>query len=92
MDKQTRPGESSAIASLVLGIISCLLIFVYLFTARLFIGAVAVVAGFIVIAAGNSAKHSGYFGGLRIAGTIVSWVGAVLGAVLCCKPLFVSML
>ena len=86
MDKQTRPGESSAIASLVLGIISCLLIFVYLFTARLFIGAVA------VIAAGNSAKHSGYFGGLRIAGTIVSWVGAVLGAVLCCKPLFVSML
>ena len=92
MDNQPRRGEGPAIASLVLGIISYLFLFVYLFTAQLFIGTVAVIAGFIGIAAGNSAKHSGYFGGLRIAGTIVSWVGAVFGAVICGKLLFVSML
>lgn len=56
MDKQTRPGEGSAIASLVLGIISCLTILVYAFSGRLSLGAIAVILGFVGIGAGNAAK------------------------------------
>ncbi len=92
MDKQTHPGEGSAIASLVLGIISCLTILVYAFSGRLSLGAIAVILGFVGIGAGNAAKNSGYRGGLRIAGTVVSWVGAVFGAIVCGKLLFVTML
>ena len=86
------PGEGSAIASLVLGIISCLTILVYAFSGRLSLGAIAVILGFVGIGAGNAAKNSGYRGGLRIAGTVVSWVGAVFGAIVCGKLLFVTML
>ena len=58
MDKQTRPGEGSAIASLVLGIISCLTILVYAFSGRLSLGAIAVILGFVGIGAGNAAVYA----------------------------------
>ena len=67
-------------------------ILVYAFSGRLSLGAIAVILGFVGIGAGNAAKNSGYRGGLRIAGTVVSWVGAVFGAIVCGKLLFVTML
>ena len=91
MDKQTRPGEGSAIASLVLGIISCLTILVYAFSGRLSLGAIAVILGFVGIGAGNAAKNSGYRGGLRIAGPVVSGLGAFFGAICWVMLLFLKM-
>ena len=38
MDNQSHPGEGPAIASLILGIIACLSVFVYLFSAQLYTG------------------------------------------------------
>lgn len=88
MDNQSRPGEGPAIASLILGIIACLSVFVYLFSTQLYTGVIAVITGFVGIVMGNAAKNSGYSGGLRIAGTVVSWVGAAIGAAICGKLWF----
>ena len=91
MDNQSHPGEGPAIASLILGIIACLSVFVYLFSAQLYTGVIAVITGFVGIVMENAAKNSGYSGGLRIAGAVVSWVGAAIGAAICGKLLFIML-
>ena len=91
MDDQLYPGKSLAIASVICGIISCLSVFVYLFSGQLYICIPMVIAGFLGIIMGEAAKNSGYAGGLRAAGTIVSWVGAIIGAALCGILLFIAL-
>ena len=77
MDNQSRPGEGPAIASLILGIIACLSVFVYLFSTQLYTGVIAVITGFVGIVMG--------------AGTVVSWVGAAIGAAICGKLWFILL-
>lgn len=91
MDNQSRPGEGPAIASLILGIIACLSVFAYFFFTQLYTDVIAVITGFVGIVMGNAAKNSGYSGGLQIAGTVVSWVGAAIGAAICGRLWFIIL-
>lgn len=61
MDNQSHPGEGPAIASLILGIIACLSVFVYLFSAQLYTGVIAVITGFVGIVMENAAKKQRLF-------------------------------
>ncbi len=93
MNSQPHSGEGPAIASLVLGIISCLSVLVYLFSRPVYIiSIIIVITGFLGIVMGHASKNSGYTGGLRVAGTVVSWVGAIIGAALCGRLLFIALL
>lgn len=92
MNNQPHSGEGPAIASLVLGIISCLSVLVYLFSRPVYISISIVITGFLGIVMGHASKNSGYTGGLRVAGTVVSWVGAIIGAALCGRLLFIALL
>ena len=92
MNSQPHSDEGPAIASLVLGIISCLSVLVYLFSRPVYISIIIVITGFLGIVMGHASKNSGYTGGLRVAGTVVSWVGAIIGAALCGKLLFIALL
>ncbi len=92
MNNQPHSGEGPAIASLVLGIISCLSVLVYLFSRPVYISIIIVITGFLGIVMGHTSKNGGYTGGLRVAGTVVSWVGAIIGAALCGKLLFIALL
>lgn len=92
MNNQPHSGEGPAIASLVLGIISCLSVLVYLVSRPVYISIIIVITGFLGIVMGHASKNSGYTGGLRVAGTVVSWVGAIIGAALCGRLLFIALL
>lgn len=92
MNNQPHSGEGPAIASLVLGIISCLSVLVYLFSRPVYISIIIVITGFLGIVMGHASKNGGYTGGFRVAGTVVSWVGAIIGAALCGKLLFIALL
>ncbi|MCL2475369.1 MAG: zinc-ribbon domain-containing protein [Chloroflexi bacterium] len=65
--QQKHPGESSATSSLVCGIIG---LFVLWF-----------VLSIVAIVQGNKAKKLGYTGGTATAGTILGWIGVVLGII-----------
>ncbi len=92
MNNQPHSGEGPAIASLVLGIISCLSVLVYLFSRPVYICIIIVITGFLGIVMAHASKNGGYTGGLRVAGAVVSWVGAIIGAALCGRLLFIALL
>lgn len=89
MDNNSNSGESSAITSLVLGIVSCLLFPFSIFTGSLYLCVISALSGFIGVAAANAAKKRGYTGGVRIAGQVVSWIGGISSAVICWPALFI---
>ena len=69
------PGKGSAIASLVLGIASVVLIwFGYSALA-------SVACGIIGLILASSSKKAGYQGGMRTAGFVLSLIGLIAGAV-----------
>ena len=88
MDKQTRPGEGEAVASVVLGIISCVLVApLFLTTLRyntsLYAAIPAGLSGFFGIVLSHISTKKGNCGNLRLAGLILSWVGAIFSVVFC---------
>jgi len=76
---QKHPGESSATSSLVCGIIGLFILWI--------------VFSIIAIVQGNKAKKLGFTGGTATAGTILGWIGIVLGiiSVIYTMILFVAM-
>ncbi len=79
-DKEKIPGRGSAIASLVLGIISVALwVFAAAFVVTIF---VSVILGIIGLILASNAKKQGYIGGIRTAGFVLSLIGVIGGAVL----------
>lgn len=82
MDKQTRPGENEAVASVVLGIVSCVLVVPLFLTAQrynpiLYTAIPAGLSGFFGIVLSHISTKKGNCGNLRLAGLILSWVGAI---------------
>jgi len=62
---QKHPGESSALTSLICGILG---IFV-----------LPIILSIIAIVQGNKAKRMGYDGGMATAGVVLGWIGLLLG-------------
>ena len=88
MDKQTRPGENEAVASVVLGIVSCVLVVPLFLTAQrynpiLYTAIPAGLSGFFGIVLSHISTKKGNCGNLRLAGLIRSWVGAIFSVVFC---------
>ena len=88
MDKQTRPGENEAVASVVLGIVSCVLVVPLFLTAQrynpiLYTAIPAGLSGFFCIVLSHISTKKGNCGNLRLAGLILSWVGAIFSVVFC---------
>ena len=88
MDDRLYPGKSLAIASVICGIISCVLVVVSYFARQsykpnFYLAIPAVFCGFCGIILAHCAAKKGNNGDLPIAGTILSWVGAVFAAILC---------
>ena len=83
MDKQTRPGENEAVASVVLGIVSCVLVVPLFLPAQRYNPILyTAIPAFCIVLAHISTKK-GNCGNLRLAGLILSWVGAIFSVVFC---------
>ena len=75
MANGNRPGKGTAIASLVLGIVSIVCWFLLMFS---FIG---VITGIVGIVCSVLSKKAGYRGGLQTAGLVLSIIGTAISAI-----------
>jgi len=67
VQSQKHPGEGSAVASLVCGILGFC--------------TVPIILSIIAIVQGDKAKKLGYTGGMATAGTVLGWTGLILGII-----------
>lgn len=74
-----QPGKGAAVASLVLGILSCI---TALFGVLFLPAIIAIICGIAGIICAACSKRDGFDGGLRVGGLILSILGLVLGGVI----------
>lgn len=74
------PGNGLASASLVCGILSLVLLFLFF---------VSIILGIIAIATGASAKKNGFMGGKATAGTAMGIIATVFNAVFICLSVII---
>lgn len=73
------PGKGKAIASLVLGIIGCLMCFGF---STVILPILGMIVGIIGLALASSSKKEGFAGGIRTAGFILSILAVIFGGIM----------
>lgn len=72
------PGKSEAIASMVIGIIACVLV---CFDSTIGLGIVGMIAGIVAIVLSSVSKKKGCTNGMRTAGLVLGIIAVVLNAI-----------